>query len=94
MIEILTGDIITGAVGLGLIWGLVALGIFISFRLLTIPDLTVEGSIVTGAGVASILVLSGTHPLLALAGSALAGACAGIVTGFLHTKLKIPPLLS
>ena len=94
MIELLTGDIITGAVGLGLIWGLVALGIFISFRILNIPDLTVEGSIVTGAGVATVLVISGVHPLLALGGSALAGACAGVVTGFLHTKLKIPPLLS
>jgi putative ABC transport system permease protein len=87
-------NIFAGAIGLGLIWGIVTLGIFISFRVLNMPDLSVEGSIVTGAAVATMLIIAGVHPLLALLGSALAGACAGIITGFLHTRLKIPVLLS
>jgi len=105
-------DIFTGATGLGLIWGIVALGIFISFRILNMPDLTVEGSLVTGAAVAAMLLVGGisfeinlgftlisiyidsVHPLIALVAAALAGGAAGTVTGFLHTRLKIPALLS
>ncbi|MCL2379835.1 MAG: ABC transporter permease [Coriobacteriia bacterium] len=87
-------NIFAGAVGLGLIWAIVTSGIFISFRVLNMPDLSVEGSLVTGAAVAAMLIIAGAHPILALGGSALAGACAGLITGFLHTKLKIPALLS
>ena len=87
-------NIFAGAVGLGLIWGIVTLGIFISFRVLNVPDLSVEGSIVTGAAVATMMVIAGFHPLLALAGSTVAGGLAGTVTGLLHTRLKIPALLS
>ncbi|MCL2680224.1 MAG: ABC transporter permease, partial [Coriobacteriia bacterium] len=87
-------NIFAGAVGLGLIWAIVTLGIFVSFRVLNVPDLSVEGSIVTGAAVATMLIIAGVHPLLALGGSAVAGAVAGLITGFLHTKLKIPALLS
>ncbi|MCL2437680.1 MAG: ABC transporter permease [Coriobacteriia bacterium] len=87
-------NIFAGAVGLGLIWGIVTLGIFISYRVLGMPDLSVEGSIVTGAAVATMLIISGAHPLLALLGATLAGAAAGTITGFLHTRLKIPALLS
>jgi len=87
-------NIFAGAVGLGLIWAIVTLGIFISYRVLNMPDLSVEGSIVTGAAVAAMLIVAGVHPVLALGGSALAGAGAGLITGFLHTKLKIPALLS
>ncbi|MCL2605923.1 MAG: ABC transporter permease [Coriobacteriia bacterium] len=87
-------NIFAGAIGLGLIWGIVTLGIFLSYRILNMPDLSVEGSIVTGAAVATMLIISGAHPLLALCGSMLAGAAAGTITGFLHTRLKIPALLS
>ncbi|MCL2526189.1 MAG: ABC transporter permease [Coriobacteriia bacterium] len=87
-------NILAGAIGLGLIWGIVTLGIFISFRVLNMPDLSVEGSIVTGAAVAAMLIIGGAHPLLAVGGATLAGALAGTITGFLHTRLKIPALLS
>jgi len=87
-------NIFAGAVGLGLIWGIVTLGVFISYRVLGMPDLSVEGSIVTGAAVATMLIISGAHPLLAVLGAMFAGAVAGTITGFLHTRLKIPALLS
>jgi len=95
-------DIAAGAVGLGLIWAVVTLGIFISYRVLDTPDLSVEGSIVTGAAVATMLLTSDGNPLIAstanqfiaLAAAALAGALAGLLTGFLQTKLRIPALLS
>jgi len=102
-------NILAAAAGLGLIWGLVTLGIFISFRVLNMPDLSVEGSIVTGAAVAAMLIIDGVqiaigdlihinippvHPLVALGCAAFAGAIAGTLTGFLHTRLKIPALLS
>jgi len=87
-------NILAGAIGLGLIWGIVTLGIFISFRVLGMPDLSVEGSIVTGAAVATMLIIAGVHPLLSVFGATLAGAAAGTITGFLHTRLKIPALLA
>lgn len=83
-----------GAVELGLIYAILALGVFLSFRTLNTPDLTVDGSIVTGASVSALICSMGGNPILALAGSFLLGGAAGIVTGVLSTKLKIQPLLA
>lgn len=83
-----------GAVDLGLIWGFLALGVYITFRLLDIADLTVDGSFTTGGAVCAICVLNGIHPLLALLISILAGFLAGAITGILHTKCKIPAILA
>ncbi|GHU51648.1 ABC transporter permease [Clostridia bacterium] len=86
--------IITGAVSLGLLWGIMVLGVFITYRVLDIADLTVEGTIVTGASVAARMITAGFSPFLATVAAMFAGLLAGLVTGILHTKLKIPALLS
>ncbi|MGY4689485.1 ABC transporter permease [Salibacterium sp. K-3] len=83
-----------GAVELGLIYALMALGVYISFRVLDFPDLTVDGSFVTGAAIAAMLIVSGASPLTATAAGAVGGFAAGCITGILHTKGKINPLLS
>ncbi len=83
-----------GAVGLGLIWTLMTFGVFISYRVLDIADLSVEGSITMGASIAAICVVNGVNPLLALLISFAGGMAAGLITGALHTVLKIPALLS
>ncbi|WP_078395826.1 ABC transporter permease [Shouchella patagoniensis] len=83
-----------GAVELGLIYGIMALGVYLSFRVLDFPDLTVDGSFVTGGAVAAIMISSGYPPLLATFCALLAGFLAGCITGTLHTKGKINPLLS
>lgn len=76
-----------------LIYGLLAMGIYISLRILDIPDLTTEGSFGFGAVISVLVSLSG-HPLLALLGGILAGAAAGFITGVLQTKLKVHPVLA
>ena len=78
---------------LGLLYGILALGIYISFRILSIPDLTTEGSFAFGLSVSAAVTAAG-HPLLALPASLLAGACAGAVTGILQTRYRIHPILS
>lgn len=78
----------------GVIYAIMALGVYLSFRILDFPDLTVDGSFVTGAATAAILMINGYHPLLATIAAVLAGFLAGICTGLLHTKGKINPLLS
>lgn len=83
-----------GGVAQGLIWGVLALGVFLTFRMLGISDLTVDGSMATGGAVCIMLVLAGVNPQLALLASFLAGMVAGVVTGFLHTKLGIPDILA
>ena len=83
-----------GAIEIGLIFALVALGVFISFRLLRFPDLTVDGSFPLGGAVCAVLITSGYSPLLATIGATLAGAAAGLVTGWLNVKLKIMDLLA
>lgn len=83
-----------GAVDTGLIWGFLALGVFITFRLLDIADLTVDGSFATGGAVCAVCVLNGLNPLIAIVISILAGFIAGAITGFLHTKFKIPAILA
>ena len=76
-----------------LIYGLLAMGIYISLRILDIPDLTTEGSFGFGAVISVLTALNG-HPIFALFAGMLAGACAGIITGFLQTKLKVHPVLA
>ena len=82
------------ALDLGLIYGLMALGVYLTFRVLDFPDLTVDGSFTTGAAVATSLILGGVAPLGATAAGGVAGAVAGLVTGLVHTKGRINPLLA
>jgi putative ABC transport system permease protein len=82
------------AVELGLIYAVMALGVYLTFRILDFPDLTVDGSFTTGGATAATLIISGTPPLLATAVAGVAGLLAGVVTGLLHTKGKINGLLA
>jgi putative ABC transport system permease protein len=82
------------AIDQGLIYALLALGVFLTYRILNFADLTVDGSFATGGGAAAILIYNGLDPYLAAAVGFAAGAGAGLVTGLLHTKLKIDPLLA
>ena len=83
-----------GAIEVGLIFGLVALGAYLSFRVLAFPDLTVEGSFPLGAAVAATLIVVGLNPVLATLAAALAGAAAGMVTAYLNVRFKILHLLA
>ena len=83
-----------GGVAQGLVWGVLALGVFLTFRMLGVSDLTVDGSMATGGAVCIMLVMAGVNPQLALLASFLAGMAAGVITGFLHTKLGIPDILA
>ncbi len=83
-----------GAVEIGLIFSLVALGVFISFRLLRFPDLTVDGSFPLGGAVCAILISTGHNPYAATVAATAAGAVAGLVTGWLNVRLKIMDLLA
>ncbi|WP_033021351.1 ABC transporter permease [Geobacillus sp. FSL W8-0032] len=84
----------TGAVESGLIYAIVALGVYLSFRILDFPDLTVDGSFVTGAAVAATLIVNGDDPFMATCLALFVGFAAGCMTGLLHTAGKINPLLS
>ena len=83
-----------GAVAEGLIWGLMAIGVYISYKILDIADLTVDGSICTGACVCAVLIALGVPVWLSVVIAFIAGALAGIVTGLLHTALGIPSILA
>jgi putative tryptophan/tyrosine transport system permease protein len=83
-----------GAVEVGLVFGLVALGVFLSFRVLNFPDLTVDGSFPLGAAVAAALIVSGVDPFAATAVAIAAGAAAGLVTAFLNLRFGILHLLA
>ncbi|ARK29588.1 ABC transporter permease [Halalkalibacter krulwichiae] len=85
---------IFGSIESGIIYALMALGVYLSFRILDFPDLTVDGSFVTGAAVAAISIINGFSPLVATLFAVIAGFLAGCVTGILHTKGKINPLLA
>src|SRR6056297_2184768 len=78
----------------GLAFALMALGVFITFRILDFADLTVDGSLPLGAAVSARLITAGVNPFFSLAAAVFAGGLAGTITGFLNTKLKIAPLLS
>ncbi|MRH43787.1 ABC transporter permease [Aquibacillus halophilus] len=83
-----------GAVESGIIFAIMALGVYLSFRVLDFPDLTVDGSFVTGAAVAAMCIVNGVSPIIATVLAAVAGFVAGNITGILNTKGKINPLLS
>ena len=83
-----------GGIAQGLIWGIMALGVYITFRVLQESDLTVDGSFATGGAVTVVLLQKGVNPLLALLVACIAGLLAGLITGLVHTKLKIPAILS
>jgi putative ABC transport system permease protein len=86
--------LVIGALTIGLILSVLALGVYISFRIFDFPDITAEGSITLGAAVASILLVSGTNPFVATTAAFFAGMAAGSLTGTLHTKFKINGLLA
>ena len=83
-----------GAVAQGLVWGIMAIGVYISYKILDFADLTVDGSLCTGAAVCTVLILAGVNPVLAMLAAIVAGFAAGAVTGALHIVLGIPAILS
>ena len=83
-----------GAVGQGLIWGLMAIGVYLTFRILDVADLTVDGSLATGGAVCVMLIRGGVNPWIAVLAAFIAGALAGLATGFFHTKCGIPAILA
>lgn len=89
----LLGSFPTG-IGQGIVWGIMALGVYITFRILDIADLTVDGTFTTGGAVAVMLILAGWNPWAALLISFIAGLIAGLCTGLLHTALGIPAILA
>ena len=83
-----------GAVGQGLIWGIMAIGVYITYRVLDVADLTVDGSLATGGAVCVLLMLNGMNAYLAMLCAVLAGMLAGLVTGLFHTRCGIPAILA
>ena len=83
-----------GAIALGLIWGIMAIGVYITYKVLDFADLTVDGSICTGGAVCAVLMAAGVNAWLAILVAMLAGALAGLVTGIFHTLMGIPAILS
>ena len=85
---------IISGIAQGLIWAILTLGVYLTFRVLDIADLTVEGSFPLGAAVTVVLINKGWHPLLAMLMCFVCGCLAGGITGILHTRFKIPAILS
>lgn len=85
---------IQGAASQGIIWGIMTLGVYITFKVLDFPDLTVDGSFALGGAVSAILISNGMNPFITLFFSFLAGSLAGLATGILNTKLQIPGILA
>lgn len=83
-----------GAMAQGLLWGIMAIGVYITYRILDVADLTVDGSLATGGAVCIMLMRSGCNPWVALMCAFLAGLLAGMCTGLLHTRCGIPAILS
>ena len=83
-----------GAITQGMIWGVMAIGLYITYKLLEISDLTVDGSFCTGGAVCVMMMVAGYNVWIAMLGAMLAGMLAGFVTGFFHTRCGIPPILS
>ncbi len=92
MIELLNA--LPGAVAQGLIWGIMAIGLYVTYKILDFADLTVDGSITTGACVCAVMLNDGVSVWLCLLAAFLSGALAGLITGVLHTLMGIPPILS
>ena len=85
---------IPGAVTQGMLWGIMAIGVYLTFRILNVSDLTVDGSLATGGAVCVMLMRSGCNPWVALLCAVLAGMLAGLITGLLHTRCAIPAILA
>ncbi|MCI8327059.1 MAG: ABC transporter permease [Lachnospiraceae bacterium] len=83
-----------GSIAQGLIWGIMAVGVYLTYKVLDLADLTVDGSLATGGAVAVMCMLNGMNPYLALVAAFLSGMLAGLVTGLFHTALGIPPILA
>ena len=83
-----------GAVSQGLVWGIMALGVYVTYRILDVADLTVDGSLATGGAVCVILIRAGVNPWVAILAALVAGGVAGLVTALLHTKCGIPAILA
>lgn len=83
-----------GAISQGLVWGLMAIGVYITYRILDVADLTVDGSMATGGAVAAMMITSGVNPWIAVLCAFLVGLLAGLVTGLFHTAMGIPAILS
>ena len=90
----MSASLVLSTVWQGLLWGILALGVYLTYRVLDIADLTVEGSYPLGAAVAVSYIAGGGSPAVAVVLAFIAGSIAGVVTGLLHTKLKIPALLA
>lgn len=87
-------ELVLSTVAQGLLWAVLAIGLFITFRILDIADLSIEGTYPLGGAIAVMTITGGGSPILAILFAFLGGCVAGAVTGFLHTKLKIPALLA
>lgn len=87
-------DIVASSFTQGVVWAVMAMGVYITFRLLDIADLSAEGTFPLGAAICASLLTAGVHPILATLVAGLGGAVAGFVAGWIHTKLKIPALLT
>lgn len=83
-----------GAVSQGILWGIMALGVYITFKILDFADMTVDGSFALGGCTCALLIVSGVNPLIAVLVATVAGSIAGLLTGILTTKLKIPGILA
>ena len=83
-----------GAVSQGLVWGIMALGVYVTYRILDVADLTVDGSLATGGAVCVMLIRAGVNPWVALLAALIVGGLAGLVTALLHTKCGIPAILA
>jgi putative ABC transport system permease protein len=88
------GNVLSFSLYEGLVFGLVAIGVYLTLRVLAFPDLTVDGSYTLGGAVAAVLIVAGVNPFLASLVAIAAGFCAGLLTGILNTKLRIPALLA
>ncbi len=87
-------DLAISTVAQGLMWSILAIGVFLSFRVLDVPDMTCEGSFPLGGAIAASLIAGGSSPWIAILAGAFGGLIAGTITGILYTKLKIPAILS
>ena len=83
-----------GAISQGLVWGLMAIGVYITYRILDVADLTVDGSMATGGAVAAVMITSGIDPWVAVLCAFLVGLLAGLMTGLFHTAMGIPAILA
>lgn len=87
-------DLAVSTIAQGLMWSILSLGVFLSFRVLDVPDMTCEGSFPLGGAIAATLITAGVSPWASLAAGAIGGLLAGVISGILYTKLKIPAILA